>query len=1063
MKKQNVKTSRKFKNVAVTTAIAASVMLGSVATPAMAAALEAEEPLVLENNDMSVKATKKQVDEAKSQMEVAENQKKTAEENMLQSEEAYQKFEAATKEAYASAEKAFEEERDDATKKVSLAEDKAKEAQSLLEDAKNKAKEAEAIMKETQEKVVEAEQELKNVEVSVDTTKEDVVSAKNAVDTAQSELDKAKEVLEAKQAEVDIAEVDLEFAQGEVKEYEKRLADAQAAFENAKEQLAEAESKYEAAKTNLQAVIDLKNGTIDIIVTPEYQEMLAMEQELEAAKKAEASAKAAWDNAGDKLETIKTSVASLQSAYDEAMTALEEATISYNCAEAEKESACQEAETAQMNYDDAVKEVENATVVLYEYKQAMAKAEQAAQDAKAANTAADLEVTQAAAVVAEAKEALTAAEERYNEGAKGFYAWLIATENDATGDAARALEVLEDYTGESGVQIGLEGDATSISNILKCLELLKKSNELRATDDNFTDLSDLKVNHYMMAIAQSNADCSHNPSNGHLQHYYVGENLAWGYSNPYEGWYNKEKYIYDNNLPGVTGHYTNIVNPQYYVTGLGLSTTADDRYGSTFSQVYQFGYGAFAANAMTIDEYETLLTNYLATIDKENLQKKLDEANAVFEAASKQAEEKAVELQEADSRLAYILSELEKVQAEKETADKVCADTESVLKDKQEKEKNALALFENAKQIWQEKDAAFKEVSEALIYVQKELETAQVNADEMLVFYDSAKKELEESKDFYEEAKATVDALTSDDEIEDKEKALEEAEAVLKEAKKEWQFKKTAAESAIFDLYVKNEEEAIAKNTLRNAMSAYEEAKNDVTAKETSLKALLEQYTLMESAYEKVLSAKAAVENAKTEAEATVATLASANAAVLLAEASEKEAKTAWEMALDKQDRTIMLDMETALQEGIPYEDLQHLNTYLEAIKAAQEETKKANAEYELAVADYNVKSAAYTAAVEVYTYLLASYDAEESEEGINEDGSEGDVLLDSSELKELLTEAVVFDNQTENMGVEVKENSTYTAEAPDTSDPSAPGYLVMGMAGVAGALVVAKRKRVIK
>ncbi|MDU2202415.1 MAG: hypothetical protein E7E32_04690, partial [Anaerococcus hydrogenalis] len=83
-------------------------------------------------------------------------------------------------------------------------------------------------------------------------------------------------------------------------------------------------------------------------------------------------------------------------------------------------------------------------------------------------------------------------------------------------------------------------------NIKKSIGFLKKQNSLRANDENFPEnRNPYKTNHLIMAIAMSNADNSYDFSKGHLDNFGVGENLAWGYDDPLEGWYNEEKVIYN--------------------------------------------------------------------------------------------------------------------------------------------------------------------------------------------------------------------------------------------------------------------------------------------------------------------------------------------------------------------------------------------------------------------------------------------------------------------------------------------------------------------------------------
>ncbi len=103
---------------------------------------------------------------------------------------------------------------------------------------------------------------------------------------------------------------------------------------------------------------------------------------------------------------------------------------------------------------------------------------------------------------------------------------------------------------------------------------MKECNEIRKKEG----LSELKVSMTLMAIAQVNAN--HAKSNmEHAGVYATGENLAWGYGNantagsPFRGWYDEEKTedpAGNDNLD--VGHYKNIVEKRYTVTGFAVGT-----------------------------------------------------------------------------------------------------------------------------------------------------------------------------------------------------------------------------------------------------------------------------------------------------------------------------------------------------------------------------------------------------------------------------------------------------------------------------------------------------------
>ena len=294
------------------------------------------------------------------------------------------------------------------------------------------------------------------------------------------------------------------------------------------------------------------------------------------------------------------------------------------------------------------------------------------------------------------------ASEQVKKGFEGFLDWAktkFANDENTLKDIERAVKALHQYP--AGMIVGDENDATSLRNVKEALKVLIKYNEQRVNDEHFTGLDPLGTTFYMMATAISNADNSANPANGHTKHFNMGENLAWGYTDPNKGWYEEEKVVWEAlqeftakylaEHPGVnitkrgpektafenawtnyaknekkffniqTGHYTNAVNRNYIMTGIGRSTVANkrgkmvydqqlqkfvevggekkytedqlDSYGITFSQTFSTsteGNGPEAEKIYTIAEFTNLFDEYMDTVDTTKLNAKLDEANKKY-------------------------------------------------------------------------------------------------------------------------------------------------------------------------------------------------------------------------------------------------------------------------------------------------------------------------------------------------------------------------------------------------------------------------------------------------
>lgn len=256
----------------------------------------------------------------------------------------------------------------------------------------------------------------------------------------------------------------------------------------------------------------------------------------------------------------------------------------------------------------------------------------------------------------DAKSRLDQIDNLKKDGAFAFYDWIIKNpkNDEELQDAKEALKALNKYADNVqtrnedtiyNVQKGNPRDATAIENIKKSIALLKEQNNLRANDENFPESRyPYKTNHLIMAMAMSNADNSYDYNNGHLGHFLVGENLAWGYDNPFDGWYHKEKEIYNfilnkkkelikNEKLGdseaenkaielakdkykniVIGHYTNVMD-RYIISGIGFA------YYGGYDKVSSATYSWSDRNLMTIDEYEQRFNEFLQSIDKEKAEK----------------------------------------------------------------------------------------------------------------------------------------------------------------------------------------------------------------------------------------------------------------------------------------------------------------------------------------------------------------------------------------------------------------------------------------------------------
>lgn len=235
-------------------------------------------------------------------------------------------------------------------------------------------------------------------------------------------------------------------------------------------------------------------------------------------------------------------------------------------------------------------------------------------------------------------------------------------------------------------------DATSYQNFKASLKWIDKCNEMRHRENqsNGTSLKDLPIDDWCMASAQLHADYSayttgHHGSTGNCR-FNLGENLAWsaynGYADgPFDAWYTVEKkqYALTPEWNGSTGHYLNIVRPDYVVTGYAINTDPNGYFSQCnaqeFAIAYSYGYVS-GRKTYTTSEYRARLSAYEAYL--RGLDTTLNAAKKTVSDA-RSAENTA---QKELTRLDAAITAAEK--ARDDAADRVNALTEKIKTDRAE-------------------------------------------------------------------------------------------------------------------------------------------------------------------------------------------------------------------------------------------------------------------------------------------------------------------------------------------------------------------------------------------
>lgn len=275
-----------------------------------------------------------------------------------------------------------------------------------------------------------------------------------------------------------------------------------------------------------------------------------------------------------------------------------------------------------------------------------AKADADADAAAAANaTAAAQSAYDAAAAALEAAKAeLAQYQEKAKLGSLGFFQEVGATMAVKYLTNPEACFKEEYRAGGVGTDPNnLDTGATSLDNMKLALETMAKVNDIREANG----LKALGISSAMMAAGQINLNYSithkpfyHAPSN-------IGgaENIAWGLSDPFVGWYDSEKTLYDKDMedgqldnPEKVGHYLNILEPGFSFYGCAQVGSATlQEFTSTYANELKRVYGE---DPYTAKQYYDLFMIYYNKV-KGNVDQRfyddLNKAKAALDAA-KQAQ-----------------------------------------------------------------------------------------------------------------------------------------------------------------------------------------------------------------------------------------------------------------------------------------------------------------------------------------------------------------------------------------------------------------------------------------
>lgn len=699
---------------------------------------------------------------------------------------------------------------------------------------------------------IEAEYKTKKAEIDSkynEKDKEASLKKERALSLAQSKYNEAikvaentyNEVIKANQEAYDKATTEALDAYNKATKTEAQVRDT--ALEQAKNAYNEALYEAENNEAYLNAKAQREEATKNLNTLTETRKNIQTEletanKELETAKAEEAKAKEDYDTATKTYQDAENAYNEALNAYNSAVKTKEDKEKWDNWADQSVVAYKQNLEQAEKLLDRSKQELQNAEKA-YEYGQ--------------------IRIDDAKQVILDRENALKEAENKVASGVLGFYqSKLSSLEQNSSYETAKeeqelrkTIAMLEYYSSDAvpeeiRTKIGQDGDATSLENVKAALELIKRGNEVRTTDDNTPGLKDLKVTHSGMVEAQITANAerefaAHWVNSPEYAKYNInkvnsnwqtqqGENAYWGSydHDPYEGWYTDEKiykdfyveylknnptasreevdeaakkagtYCYGSN--GSWGHYDAITAKGYTSTGLAINNSSDRGVGGEGAKniVQEFTTSKLEdyknLTTFTVDEYYEMFMNYYNSVH-ENV------ANAKAE-----LEKAKAELDTLVANGGLTQEEVDEINRAKENV----AQKEQDLADSQKDYDKSLINKANTE----------KELVEAITKVTETEETK-----------NSAKETLDNTATGEDEKKAYE---TAQENTNQKQETVNNTEKELDQAYKNESNAKTKLGNAIQEV---QKQETIREDKIQNAKDAYEDSEqkaNDTYNKNTS-------------------------------------------------------------------------------------------------------------------------------------------------------------------------------------------------------------------------------------
>lgn len=431
-----------------------------------------------------------------------------------------------------------------------------------------------------------------------------------------------------------------------------KLNEEKKSLENNKTTLSQLTTEKQTLEADLNVSTDKLNSLKDALnKQPTTEEVTQLQKDIDALEKDIDTKTTQLSTLDQEINSLTTSIEAQTATVNETTKKKDDLTKKYDALTTQVNEAKTNLDTAKTEYDAAKKALDdlNNNVDTPELASLKSELYQLQKQQSALQAQVDATTSQLKAAETELANAYT----KYDNNVVNFYKEVYNNTGDL--DAYYAYTELEKYDGKTvgsaTIYDSKNYDKTmaSLSDLKEALNYIKMCNQIRA----YEGVAPLKVSYYLMSVSAIQNQYS-SVNLGHSKLYEVGENLYWSSqdnnsedfldkngnldvkslyelgkkpdsfniqsNNPFYGWWTEEKINYEETGDRYSnGHYFNIIEPTYTLTGFSHNNQKHDLKMYTWGQVFKDslrlnnlnGKGQTTIAGLTVDEFEQTLNAWI--------------------------------------------------------------------------------------------------------------------------------------------------------------------------------------------------------------------------------------------------------------------------------------------------------------------------------------------------------------------------------------------------------------------------------------------------------------------